>query len=103
VSPFALELALGVVMLVVFVASLAGRGTDRRWIAWLATLGILGVGILSVFREADAAGAPGHVRPGRARDLSRNASSWPRPSSGSWPESPETASRAAAARASITC
>ena len=50
-SPFALELALGVVMLVVFVASLAGRGTDRRWIAWLATLGILGVGILSVFAK----------------------------------------------------
>ena len=48
-SPFALELALGVIMLVVFVASLAGRGTDRRWIAWLATLGILAVGILSVF------------------------------------------------------
>jgi NADH-quinone oxidoreductase subunit N len=51
VSPFALELALGVVMLVVFAASLAGRGTDRRWIAWLATSGILGVGILSVFAK----------------------------------------------------
>ena len=50
-SPFALELALGVIMLVVFVASLAGRGTDRRWIAWLATLGILAVGILSVFAK----------------------------------------------------
>jgi NADH-quinone oxidoreductase subunit N len=51
VSPFALELALGVVMLVVFAASLAGRGTDRRWIAWLATSGILAVGILSVFAK----------------------------------------------------
>ncbi len=50
-SPFALELALGVVMLVVFAASLAGRGTDRRWIAWLATSGILAVGILSVFAK----------------------------------------------------
>ena len=48
-SPFTLELGLGVVMLVVFGASLAARGTDRRWIAWIATLGILALGIVSVF------------------------------------------------------
>ena len=48
-SPFALELGLGAVMLVVFGATLTGRGNDRRWIAWLATLGILALGIVSVF------------------------------------------------------
>ena len=47
--PFTLELALCVVMLLVFAGTLAGRGNDRRWIAWLATIGILAVGVLSAF------------------------------------------------------
>jgi NADH-quinone oxidoreductase subunit N len=49
VSPFTLEIAIGAVMLAVFAATLAARGTDRRWIAWLATVGVLAVGIVSVF------------------------------------------------------
>jgi NADH-quinone oxidoreductase subunit N len=47
VSPFALELALGAVMLAVFGTTLAARGSDRQWIAWLATVGVLAVGVLS--------------------------------------------------------
>ena len=46
-SALTLELGLGVLMLIVFVASLIARGTDRRWIAWVATLGIVALGILS--------------------------------------------------------
>jgi NADH-quinone oxidoreductase subunit N len=49
VSPFTLELGLGAVMLAVFAATLAARATDRRWIAWLATLGVLAIGIVSAF------------------------------------------------------
>ncbi|MGH7342709.1 MAG: hypothetical protein ACREKH_19675, partial [Candidatus Rokuibacteriota bacterium] len=48
-SPFALELGLGAVMLVVFAATLAARGTDRRWIAWIATVGVLVLGVVSAF------------------------------------------------------
>ena len=48
-KPFTLELALCVVMLLVFAGTLAGRGNDRRWIAWLATIGILAVGVISAF------------------------------------------------------
>src|SRR2546430_13337241 len=36
-------------MLAVFGATLAARGTDRRWIAWVATLGVLAIGLVSVF------------------------------------------------------
>ncbi|HZO38263.1 MAG TPA: NADH-quinone oxidoreductase subunit N [Methylomirabilota bacterium] len=46
-SALALELGLGILMLIVFVASLFARGTDRRWIAWIATLGIVALGVLS--------------------------------------------------------
>ena len=46
-SALTLELSLGVLMLIVFVASLLARGTDRRWIAWIATLGIVALGVLS--------------------------------------------------------
>jgi len=49
VSPFTLEIAIGAVMLAVFGATLAARGTDRRWIAWVATLGVLAIGLVSVF------------------------------------------------------
>src|SRR5207245_2643763 len=41
VSPFTLELGLGAVALLVFGGGLIARGPDRRWIAWLATAGIL--------------------------------------------------------------
>ena len=50
-SPFAIELGLGAVMLAVFGATLAARGTDRRWIAWLATVGVLAVGIVSALAK----------------------------------------------------
>src|SRR5207237_5519458 len=49
VSPFTLEIAIGAVMLAVFGATLAARGTDRRWIAWVSTLGVLAIGLVSVF------------------------------------------------------
>jgi len=41
VSAFTLEAGLGVVILVVFAATLGARGDDRRWIGWLASLGVL--------------------------------------------------------------
>ena len=40
-SAFTLEAGLGVVILVVFAATLGARGDDRRWIGWLASLGVL--------------------------------------------------------------
>ena len=46
-KPFTLEIGLGIVMLLVFVATLTGRGNDRRWIAWIATVGVLAVGVVS--------------------------------------------------------
>ena len=58
-SPCALEIGLAVVMLVVFVASLAARGTDRRWIAWLATVGIVALGVLSAFAKPTPAALGG--------------------------------------------
>ena len=36
-------------MLLVFAAGLIARGSDRRWIAWLATAGVLALGIVSGF------------------------------------------------------
>jgi NADH-quinone oxidoreductase subunit N len=48
VSAFALELGLVALMLLVFAASLAARRDDRRWIAWLATLGVLILAVVSV-------------------------------------------------------
>jgi NADH-quinone oxidoreductase subunit N len=50
-SSFTLELGLGALLLLVFVASLTARGADRRWIAWLATAGILVLGVVSTFVE----------------------------------------------------
>ena len=46
---FTLELGLAVLLLLVFGASLAARAGDRRWIAWLATAGVLTLGIVSAF------------------------------------------------------
>jgi NADH-quinone oxidoreductase subunit N len=47
-APFALEIGLGGLLLVVFVAGLLAGGEDRRGIAWLATLGVLILGIWSI-------------------------------------------------------
>jgi NADH-quinone oxidoreductase subunit N len=48
-APFALELGLGALLLMVFVAGLLARGDDRRPLAWLATVGVLVLGIASAF------------------------------------------------------
>ena len=48
-APFALEIALGVLLLAVFVAGLVGRGQDRRGVARLATGGVLVLGVWAMF------------------------------------------------------
>ena len=48
-TAFTLELGLSALALLVFGASLIARRPDRRWIAWLATAGVLVLGILSAF------------------------------------------------------
>ena len=53
-KPFTLEIGLGVVMLVVFAGTLTGRGNDRRWIAWIATVGVLAVGVVSALVKPTA-------------------------------------------------
>jgi NADH-quinone oxidoreductase subunit N len=40
-SAFTLEIGLGVLMLAVFAAGLFARGNDRRWVGWLAAVGVL--------------------------------------------------------------
>jgi NADH-quinone oxidoreductase subunit N len=40
-APFTLEIGLAVLLLVLFVATLAGRGADRRALGWIATVGVL--------------------------------------------------------------
>src|SRR5499433_3454101 len=40
-APFAIEIGLGALLLVVFVATLVGRGGDRRAVGWIATTGVL--------------------------------------------------------------
>jgi NADH-quinone oxidoreductase subunit N len=47
-SAFALEIGLGLLLLVVLVATLLARGDDRRWIGWLATAGVLVLVALSM-------------------------------------------------------
>jgi NADH-quinone oxidoreductase subunit N len=42
-APFTLEIGLALLVLIVFVATLLGRGADRRVIGWIATLGVLGL------------------------------------------------------------
>jgi NADH-quinone oxidoreductase subunit N len=46
-SAFALEIGLGLLMLVVFVATVLARGDDRRWIGWLTIVGVLVLGALA--------------------------------------------------------
>jgi NADH-quinone oxidoreductase subunit N len=48
VSAFTLEAGLGIVMLVVFAATLLARGGDRRWVGWVATAGVLVLAALSL-------------------------------------------------------
>ncbi len=48
-APFTLELGLGALLLLVFVAGLISRGEDRRGIAWLATGGVLVLGVGAMF------------------------------------------------------
>ncbi|HEY2994402.1 MAG TPA: NADH-quinone oxidoreductase subunit N [Methylomirabilota bacterium] len=48
-SPLAIEAGVAIVLLLVFVAGLLARGDDRRGVAWLATAGVLAVGVLSAF------------------------------------------------------
>jgi NADH-quinone oxidoreductase subunit N len=47
-SAFTVEIGLGVIMLAVFAASLGARGEDRRWVGWLATVGVLVLVALSM-------------------------------------------------------
>jgi NADH-quinone oxidoreductase subunit N len=58
-APFALELGLSALLLVVFVAGLLARGEDRRGIAWLATLGVLVLGVGSIFVQPAGAALGG--------------------------------------------
>ena len=53
-KPFTLEIGLGIVMLVVFAGTLTARGNDRRWIAWIATVGVLAVGVVSALVKPTA-------------------------------------------------
>jgi NADH-quinone oxidoreductase subunit N len=50
-SPFVLEIGLAALMLVVFAASLLARGEDRRHIGWLATAGVVVLGLVSMTLE----------------------------------------------------
>jgi NADH-quinone oxidoreductase subunit N len=58
-APFVLEIGLGLLVLVVFVAGLVARGDDRRGIAWLATLGVLVLGVLSMVLSPAGSGLGG--------------------------------------------
>ena len=50
-GPFVLELALGALMLAVFLATLLARGPDRRVVAWIATAGIAAIALGALFVE----------------------------------------------------
>ncbi len=47
-SPFVLEIGLGIVMLVVFLLNLVASGEDRRYLGWVATLGVLVLTIIAM-------------------------------------------------------
>jgi NADH-quinone oxidoreductase subunit N len=48
-APLVLEIGLALLLLLVFVAGLLARGEDRRGIAWLATAGVLVLGVVAMF------------------------------------------------------
>jgi NADH-quinone oxidoreductase subunit N len=48
-GPFTLEIGLGVLLLIVFVAGLVSHGEDRRAIGWIATAGVLVLAVLAMF------------------------------------------------------
>ena len=58
-APFVLELGLGLLLVSVFVAGLLARGDDRRGIAWLATAGVLVLGVVAMFVQPAGAGLGG--------------------------------------------
>ena len=45
---FALEIGVGTLMLLVFIATLVARGDDRRWVGWLAAAGTLALTLLAL-------------------------------------------------------
>jgi NADH-quinone oxidoreductase subunit N len=47
-TPFALELGLGAVMLIVLAGTVAARGENRRFLGWLSVLGVLALAIASL-------------------------------------------------------
>jgi NADH-quinone oxidoreductase subunit N len=50
-SPFALECGLGILLLIVFAAGVFARAEDRRFVGWLATLGVLVLAVGSLFLQ----------------------------------------------------
>jgi NADH-quinone oxidoreductase subunit N len=50
-APFTLEVGLGALLLIVFVAGLLARGEDRRGIGWVATAGVLVLAVASMFLQ----------------------------------------------------
>jgi NADH:ubiquinone oxidoreductase subunit 2 (subunit N) len=47
-APFTLEVGLGALLLIVFVAGLVSTGEDRRAIAWVATAGVLVLSLVAM-------------------------------------------------------
>ena len=54
-GPFTLEVGLGVLLLIVFVAGLASHGEDRRGIGWIATGGVLVLAALALVVRSEGA------------------------------------------------
>ena len=58
-SPFAVEIGLGALMLLVFFATLFVRGEDRRVVGWIATIGVVVLLLGSLLAPPALAGAGG--------------------------------------------
>jgi NADH-quinone oxidoreductase subunit N len=50
-GPFVLEMGVGALMLLVFVGNLVAHGDDRRALGWVATAGILVLGVIAMLLE----------------------------------------------------